>query len=186
MLKTQDNRSEFKLRLAGVANGKYSFSIVCNKTFFDNNNISDILDGTVAVNINMDKSDKMLRLDFHFNGEVTAECSRCLDPVSLDIDFESQLIVNLVPIIPEDFENDDEIWMINEKEYDLDVYQYIYESIVLSLPTQILHPDDEEGNSTCNPDFLDTLAQYSVEESHDSDQIADPRWEALKNIKLDE
>ncbi|HPE39453.1 MAG TPA: DUF177 domain-containing protein, partial [Bacteroidales bacterium] len=88
--------------------------------------------------------------------------------------------------IPEDFENDDEIWMINEKEYDLDVYQYIYESIVLSLPTQILHPDDEEGNSTCNPDFLDTLAQYSVEESHDSDQIADPRWEALKNIKLDD
>ncbi|HNX21715.1 MAG TPA: DUF177 domain-containing protein [Bacteroidales bacterium] len=188
MLKAQDNKSEFKLRLAGVANGKHSFSIVCNKTFFDNNEISDILDGSVNVLINMDKSDKMLRLDFHYTGTVTVECSRCLDPVLYPIDFKSQLLVNLVQEIPEDFENDDEIWMINEKDYDLDIYQFVFESIILSLPSQIIHPDDSEGNSTCNSDFLNTLAQYMVDEpfEDEEEEKTDPRWDALKNIKFDE
>lgn len=186
MLKTQDIKSEFKLRLAGVANGKHSYSIVCNKTFFDNNEISDILDGSVTVEINMDKSDKMLRLDLHFKGEVTAECSRCLDPVPYKIDFQNQLLVNLVQVIPDNFENDDEIWMINEKDYDLDLFQYVYESIFLSLPSQIIHSDDSQGNSTCNPDFLETLALYSVEEPKEQEESSDPRWDALKNLKLDE
>lgn len=190
MLKAQDNKSEFKLRLAGVANGKHSFSIVCNNTFFDNNEISDILDGSVKVLVNMDKSDKMLRLDFHYSGTITVECSRCLDPVQFPIDFKNQLLVNLVQEIPEDFENDDEIWMINEKDYDLDVYQFVFESIILSLPNQIIHPDDTEGNSTCNADFLNTLAQYTVDEpledEDEDEKTTDPRWDALKNIKFDD
>lgn len=189
MLKAQDNKSEFRLRLAGVANGKHSFSIVCNKTFFDNNEISDILDGSVKVLINMDKSDKMLRLDFQYTGTITVECYRCLDPVLYPIDFKNLLIVNLVQEIPEGFENEDEIWMINEKEYDLDIYQFVFESIILSLPHQIIHPDDSEGNSTCNSDFLNTLAQYTVDEPLDDEneeKTTDPRWDALKKLKFED
>jgi uncharacterized protein len=186
MLKTQDNRAEFKLRLAGVANGKHSFSIICDKSFFDSNELSDILDGSVNLQILMDKSDKMLKIDFHFKGELIAECARCLDPVSYPVHFESSLLVNLVQQVEEGFENDDDIWMIQEKEYELDVYQYVYETIVLSLPSQIIHPDDDNGDSTCNHEFLKTLAAYTVDETALKQKEIDPRWDALKNIKLDD
>ncbi len=186
MLKAQDNRSDFKLRLAGVANGKHSFSIICDKSFFDSNELSDILDGSVHLQIQMDKSDKMLKLEFHYDGTLTAECARCLDPVAYPVHFDSTLLVNLVQEVEEDFENDDEIWVIQEKEFELDVYQYVYEAIVLSLPTQIIHPDDINGNSTCNPEFLKTLAKYSVDETTLKEKETDPRWDALKNMKFDE
>ena len=38
--------------------------------------------------------------------------------------------------------------------------------------------DDEFGNSTCNQEMIDRLHSYS-------DKKEDPRWDALKNIKID-
>jgi len=187
MVKTQDKRSEFKLRLAGVASGKHTFSIICDKSFFEINEISELLDGAINLQINMDKSDKMLNLEFVFKGNVVVECARCLDPVTYDLDFTDHLIVNLLP----DFSNineseDEQVWMINEKEFELDIYQFVYESIILSLPSQIIHPDDKKGKSTCNPEFLKKLAQYSVVEKQMPEEEIDPRWEALKNLKFED
>lgn len=187
MVKTQDKRSEFKLRLAGVASGKHTFSIICDKSFFEINEISELLDGSINLQINMDKSEKMLNLEFVFKGNVVVECARCLDPVTFDLNFTDHLLVNLLPDFSEQFESeDDQVWMINEKEFELDIYQFVYESIILALPSQIIHPDDKKGKSTCNPEFLKKLAQYSVEEKQMPEEEIDPRWEALKNLKFED
>lgn len=187
MVKTQDKRSEFKLRLAGVASGKHTFSIICDKSFFEINEISELLDGSINLQIIMDKSDKMLNLEFHFRGNVVVECARCLDPVSFNLDFTDHLLVNLIPDFSNQYESeDDQVWMINEKDFELDIYQFVYESIILALPSQIIHPDDKKGKSTCNPEFLAKLAQYSVEEKHIPEDSIDSRWDALKNLKFED
>ena len=59
---------------------------------------------------------------------------------------------------------------------------FIYETICLALPHRIVHPDDENGNSTCNPEVLKKLESMSQTEKP---QEIDERWAALKDLKLD-
>jgi uncharacterized metal-binding protein YceD (DUF177 family) len=181
-MKTKEKRDEYKIRIAGVEIGTYSYSMVCDKAFFELSEISELEDGLLNLQIEMDKSEKMLDLKFHFAGEVTAPCDRCLDPVNIPMDFTEQLIVNLVPEVEDDFENDENIWMVDENIYELDLFHFIYETICLALPHRIVHPDDENGNSTCNPEVLKKLESMSQTEKP---REIDERWAALKDLKLD-
>ena len=181
-MKTKEKRDDYKIRIAGVDIGTYSYSMVCDKAFFELSEISEVEDGLLNLQIEMDKSEKMLDLKFHFAGEVVAPCDRCLDPVTIPMDFDEQLIVNLVPEVEEDFENDENIWMVDENIYELDLFHFIYETIRLALPHRIVHPDDENGNSTCNPEVLKKLESLSQSEKP---QEIDERWAALKDLKLD-
>lgn len=183
-VKKEEKREEFRLRLAGIANGDYSYSIICDKTFFELAELSQLHDGQLVLQIEMLKTEKMLDLRFHFEGDVVTNCDRCLDNVTLNLNFDETLIVNLVSQPEEDFENDENIWMIDENAYDLDIFHFVYESIMLALPLVIMHPDDEFGNSTCNAEVLKRLEELSGNKT-ETEEI-DPRWEALKNLKLDE
>lgn len=169
--------------MAGVVPGSYSYTIVCDNTFFELAEISALQEGQLILQIEVEKTEKLMDMNFHFKGDVSALCDRCLAPVPLHLDFSEKLIVNLVPIVDESFVNDENIWMIDENDYELDVFHFVYESIMLALPLQIIHPDDENGNPTCDPDVLNKLNEYSAKEN--SGQI-DPRWEVLKKLKLDD
>lgn len=84
-------REQFKLRLSGVEDGTYSYSVDCDKSFFELAELSDILDGHLNLQIEMMKTEKLVNLKFHFEGSVAATCDRCLLPVTLPMDFDDQL-----------------------------------------------------------------------------------------------
>jgi uncharacterized metal-binding protein YceD (DUF177 family) len=48
---------------------------------------------------------------------------------------------------------------------------------MLALPIRKIHPDDSNGNSTCDPVMLKKLEDLRVEESEN-----DPRWDELKKL----
>jgi len=70
--------------------------------------------------------------------------------------------------------------VIPETDYQFDLSTYIYEFIHLGLPARLLHPDDENGNSTCDPEMLRLLEKLAPAGT------VDPRWEALKKLKTEE
>ena len=176
----KQKREEFKLRISGVENGKHLFSIDCENTFFELAEIPDLQEGDVKLQIEMDVSAKIITLDFQFKGFVMLPCDRCLEPVKVNLDFSDHLLVKLMPGIEEP-EEEDNLWIVNENIYELDLFHFVYESLTLALPMQVLHPDDENGNSTCNPEILKKLEELTPHETEMGD--IDPRWEALKNIK---
>lgn len=177
-------RDQFKLRLSGVEDGTRCFSINCNKAFFELAEISEVRDGALDLRIEMTKTEKLVTVLCQFNGYVMAPCDRCLLPVRLPMDFEQRLIVKLVPNTGDEPESeDDDIWVLDENTYELDLFQFVYESIFLALPIRIVHEDDENGNSTCDPAVLAKLEELSQKEE---EKETDPRWDALKNLKLDE
>ncbi|MDZ7742668.1 MAG: DUF177 domain-containing protein [Bacteroidota bacterium] len=77
----------------------------------------------------------------------------------------------------EEYEETDEVYVISQREYEIDVSQFIYEFINLSLPYRKIHPLDENGNEQCDPEVLQKLEDYKRESS------TDPRWDALKKLK---
>ena len=176
-------REEFKLRLAGVEDGTYCFSVCCSKEFFELAELDEIQDGMLNLRIEMVRYEKLVTLSFHFEGNLVLTCDRCLLPVNLPMDFNSHLVVKLVPEVEEgENQDDDDMWVMEENAYEIDLFHYVYETILLALPHRIVHEDDADGNPTCDPDVMAYLNQSS---SAPQEQETDPRWDALKNLKLD-
>ena len=50
---------------------------------------------------------------------------------------------------------------INQVITQVSVEKLIYEFIVLSIPIRRVHPDDEEGNSLCDPDMLKKIDEFT-------------------------
>ena len=75
-------------------------------------------------------------------------------------------------------ESDPDIITVPADENELDMAQYFYEYILLAMPIQRMHPNDREGNSTCDPKMLSKLKEHAVNEEDNSD----PRWDELKKL----
>lgn len=175
-------RDQFKLRLSGVEDGKYCYSIACDNTFFELAEISDIREGNLDLQVEMVKTEKLVDLQCSFKGFVVAPCDRCLLPVNIPLDFAERLIVKLVPVVEEGENEDDDMWVLDENTYELDIFHFVYESIFLALPIRIVHEDDADGNPTCDPLVMQKLQEM---DNSSREKETDPRWDALKNLKLD-
>jgi uncharacterized metal-binding protein YceD (DUF177 family) len=81
-------------------------------------------------------------------------------------------------------DEDEDLLIIPHGEFEVNVQQYIYELIVLSLPIKRVHPGVEDG--TLKSDVLDKLEELSIDkkEKNKEDEI-DPRWDKLKNLLND-
>ena len=78
----------------------------------------------------------------------------------MPIDYEGHLIVR---ISDEEGEYDGDVMWVNPADNEVDLTQYIYESIVLSLPYQRVHPEGE-----CNPDML---ARFTIATEADMEAL---------------
>jgi uncharacterized metal-binding protein YceD (DUF177 family) len=76
-------------------------------------------------------------------------------------------------------EDTDEVMYLQPGEFEVNVAKLIYEFIVVSIPIRHIHPDDEQGNSICNPEMLKKLEQY---EAPEAEEKIDPRWNDLKKL----
>jgi len=147
---------------------------VINNKFFEAIEYAELEKGLVDVSLDLIKQERMMIFEFNFKGSVEVLCDRCLEPFDQTIEGQERLIVKL----GERFEEQtDEVIIISESDYEFDTSPYIYEYISLLLPMQHIHPDDENGNSTCDKDMLDRLS------SDNNEHESDPRWDVLKKLK---
>ena len=77
--------------------------------------------------------------------------------------------------------SDPDIITLPADEQELDLKQHIYEYILLSIPIKRVHPDDEFGNSTCDPFMLKKLEEFIIDQENE----IDPRWDELKKLMND-
>jgi uncharacterized metal-binding protein YceD (DUF177 family) len=70
--------------------------------------------------------------------------------------------------------------MIHRDDHEIEVGQYMYEFILLALPYQRYHPDDDDGVPGCNPDMIRRLEELQGKEEKSGQ--TDPRWDTLKGI----
>ncbi len=99
----------------------------------------------------------MIELRVKIDAEVRLTCDRCLDEFECPVHFEGQPVVKISDTIPEGEQysgdahrevnnSDGDILWISPAEATLDLGQYIYESIMLSLPFQRVHPELKDCN----------------------------------------
>jgi uncharacterized metal-binding protein YceD (DUF177 family) len=175
-------RRDYIIQFAGLGLGKHDYEFEVKDEFFDDLDYSEIKQGSVAVKLELLKQSQMMVLEFNIGGTVKAECDLCTGEFDLGIDGQYRLIVKVGG--HETGDEDDDIITIAANEHELDISQYIYEYIILSLPIKRVHPADDKGNSTCDKEVLKKLENFLVEEEKEEEEKTDPRWNGLKNIKL--
>lgn len=166
----------FKIPFRGLNLGSHQFEWVITKKFFELFENEDILNCQLHVLLDMDKAERMFTLNFKITGTIELECDRCLYNLSIPADIHEQYYIKFGQ---ERKEESEEILIIPESDYEIDLSGVIYDYIVLSIPMKKVHGKDALGNSLCDKKTLAKL--YQTTEKNE----IDPRWEALKKIKLD-
>jgi uncharacterized metal-binding protein YceD (DUF177 family) len=116
----------------------------------------------------------MMDLHLAIEGKVSVACDRCNEQMEMDVKGNERLIIKLGDRY---YEESDDVQVIPDTAHQFDMSPFLYEYIHLLLPIRRVHPEDEKGNSRCDPGIIRKLKELS--ESH----MPDPRWEALNQLK---
>ncbi|MCB0803241.1 MAG: DUF177 domain-containing protein [Bacteroidetes bacterium] len=153
--------------------GLHQFDFKINETFFQQFDYSIIQHANLNIDIDFEKKQTMLKLDFKLEGSILTDCDRCGDPLNIDVSGDEKLIVKFGK---EKYEDTDEIKIISENDYELDLTEIIYEFAHLLLPSKTIH----ESENQCNQEVIERLKELSIKEQTES---IDPRWEKLSKLK---
>ena len=124
----------------------------------------------------------MLELNFSHNGTVNVPCDLTNEDFDLPIKGKMKLIVRF----GEEFNDEnDEFIILPHDEFQVNVAQYIYEMIVLSVPTKRIHTGIKDG--TLQTEALQKLNELQVKEAKEvkKEDDIDPRWDKLKQLLTD-
>jgi uncharacterized metal-binding protein YceD (DUF177 family) len=168
-----DRLNRFTIPFAGLAKGNHQFDYEIDDAFFELFEHSVIEHARMHVVLDFNKADTSLILTFRIKGVIHLTCDRCLGPVEVPLDEQHVLLVRFGE--PGIGETDDTI-VISHDDHQLNVAQHIYDYLTLAVPMRVVHPDDENGQPGCDPEFLKRLLDSSPEPQ------TDPRWDVLRNI----
>lgn len=146
----------YTIAYKGLKSGSYEFDFQVDDSLFEAYDRVEIKGGRCNAHVALKRSETMLELNVTIAGEVICECDRCLEECPIEVDYEGDLVVKFSDEI-DDY--DGEVMWISPSEDFLDLTQYIYESIVLTLPYRRVH---EEGG--CNPEMLASFSEATEEE----------------------
>lgn len=170
----------YTIAYKGLKNGAHDFDFEVDGSLFEAFGSSEIKDGACEVKVTLERAETQLAINVAITGSVVVACDRCLEDCDVPIDFEGQL---LVKFSDEVHEYDGEVMWLLPQEDEVDLAQYIYESIVLSLPYQRVHPEGE-----CDPEMLARFRIVSGEEFADIEARVEAEhengeWDKLAELK---
>lgn len=173
----------YTIAFKGLKPGGYDFEFGIDGELFRFFESPEIKDGTCEAKVHLERAESLLTLDVAIAGQVVVPCDRCLEDCPLSVDFEGRLLVRFSD---EPGEYDGDVLWLHPADDRLDLTQYLYESVVLSLPYQRVHP---EGG--CDPGMLSRFRIVSgaefdaIEEraAHTTEQLGEEQQAILARIR---
>jgi uncharacterized metal-binding protein YceD (DUF177 family) len=160
----------------GLSSGSHSFHFHITDKFFESMQSVEIHPTDVKVNLELNYMPGIMTLIFEGSGFIDYPCDICVEVYRQPVNYQRKVVVK----IGEGESDDDDIIFISVNESQIDVSQIIYDDILLSLPLQIAHPILADGSRSCNPKQLELLDRFADQKP------IDHRWDALKNLKLED
>ena len=165
----------YTIPFSGLKEGRHIINFEIDNKFFENFEESEIKEGKLTTEVVIDKRSSHLDMVITISGSVRICCDRCLEMFFHPVISENRLLVKFGDNIEE---IDPDILYLPFGENELDIQQHLYEFIMLALPIKKVHPNDDKGNSTCDPEMLKKLEELKIDEESETD----PRWDELKKL----
>lgn len=169
---------QYSIPFTGLKIGQHQFNFEVDGRFFDEFEYSLVKNGSIKVELILEKQETLMVLDFHIVGSIQLNCDRCLADFPYQIDTKDRLIAKFSE--SEDLEESEEVLVLSKNDIEVDTSGFIYEMINLAAP--YINLCSNPGKlSSCDQEMLSKLAELSQEQ--ENNESNDPRWDALKNIK---
>jgi uncharacterized protein len=172
--------NQYIIPFKGLKEGKHNFQFQIKKKFFEENETLEIPDGLLDVDVILSKKSTFLFLEISIRGEIEMVCDRCLEVFRDTLNYVGQLYVKFKE---EPEEPDENVMFLHPNEDSLDLSQYLFDSIGLSIPIQRVHPVNADGEPGCNKDMLSILNEHNSKNT--DNEVKDPRWLKLKDLLND-
>ena len=167
-------KNDFNIEFSGLKLGHHNFDFDISETFFNDYNYCDFSHADINIDVALIKKTTIMEFNIVVRGNVRIKCDLTNEPYDQPIENNIDLVVKF----GNEFNNeDDEILIIPHGEYKINLAQYIYELIILSVPAKRIHPGVIDGS--LKSEILNILEDLKPKENK---KTVDPRWEKLKEI----
>ena len=157
-----------------LENGEHTLEFRFDDSLFAAYENTDIRHAQGRVGVTLLRSASMLELKVSIRGSVVVACDRCLDDCTVPVEFDGTLVVKFSDEVSD---YDGEVMWLSPSAGSVDLTQYVYESILLSLPYQRVHPDGE-----CDPEMLGRFRIVTGEEFDRLEQQAGSQGGAMRGL----
>ncbi len=169
-------KKQYIVKFAGLPVGTHEFEFSINGTFFEQFPDSEIAKADLKVVIVLTKQNNLMEMEFDINGTINLSCDRCLTDYDFPVEASEKLVVRTGN--PDD--STDEILVVNDSDGQADVSHYLYEYIMLALPSRRV-PCEIDEDFECDYDTLNKLNENSTQEE---EKETNPMWEKLNKLKI--
>ncbi|CAN5799125.1 hypothetical protein BH11BAC4_BH11BAC4_25380 [soil metagenome] len=176
------NRRAFEIAFVGLRPGIHEFTYELDDKFFVEKAAQDFTNATANVKLLLEKNTGFMLLKFEIGGKAVVTCDRCGNPLKMDLWDEFRMLVKLADN-PEEMnaqEEDPDVFYLSRTESQLDVSDWIYEFVMLSVPMQRMCSKEVMGGPQCNNEVLDKLK--AMEAKH-VEHNANALWKGLDKFK---
>ena len=182
----KDLLKQFDIPISSLQSGLHTYSYSIGQDLIEYFQYEDNWDDAqINAVVRLEKRTHLMELNITIRGTVHTWCDVTGEEFRLPIEGTEDLVVKIQDI-PSD---DDQVIVLSPLETTLNVGQYIYETIVLAVPTKRYHPDYVTGKIDAPIPYSadqDTVSVYHstiADENNDDDKDdIDPRWAKLKDI----
>lgn len=173
---------EYEIAFVGLKPGVHEFSYKIDDRFFEAFQQQDFHHCQAQVKLLLDRKTGFMQLKFEIGGRLDVTCDRCNNELPLELWDEFNITVKMVedPEQANQQEDDPDMYYISSGDSHLDVANWIYEFINLSIPMQKTCSFEKMDGPHCNPEALNTLKKMEPEENADE---SNPIWKDLEKFR---
>ncbi|MGJ7029836.1 YceD family protein [Niabella hirudinis] len=176
-------RRAYDIAFVGLKPGVHEFNYEITDRFFEAFQQQDFTNCKAYIKLSLDKKSSFMMLKFEVGGKLDVVCDRCNNTIALDLWDEFVITVKMVeePELMNEEEEDPDVYYIGRGESHLNLENWIYEFINLSIPMHKTCGFDNAEGPQCNPEALKMLNKLDVEAK--SKQDHNPLWKDLDKFR---
>lgn len=175
------NRREYEIAFVGLKPGIHEFQYLVNDKFFEEYQDQDFRNMNALVKLKLDKSNSFMMLRFQVDGKAEVTCDRCSNELPLQLFDDFTITVKLVddPELMNEQEEDPDVYYLSRGESHVDVKDWIYEFLNLSIPMQRTCEYENMDGPDCNPAAREILNNMRPKK----DLQDNPLWKGLEKLR---
>lgn len=179
------HRRGFEIAFVGLKPGIHEYNYEIRDKFFETFQQQDFHDCKANVKLLLDKKSSFMLLKFEIGGTLEVTCDRCNSNLPLELWDEFHITVKMVeePDLMNDQEEDPDVYYIGRGESHIDVANWIYEFINLSIPMLKTCGFEKMDGPYCNKAALEVLKKMEPEEKKNEEN---PIWKGLEKFRNSE
>ncbi len=171
-----DSLKEYKISPAGLKKEVHPFTFELTETFFANFEDALIQKCEIQVNVNFDNRKEPFILEMDIDGVIWSDCDKCTSTIPITLHSSFTFYVKYTTDEAMKDLDEMEIIYISKDEQEIDLAQFLYDFVHLSIPTHVIC--DNPGNTEyCDMEIIGLLEQQEQENT------IDPRWGDLDKLK---